>query len=66
MMDFLLRRRIEIKRIWRFDRLSTKCIKNFKFADPVKHENLFKLAENYVKNHVNEINHSKYSFLLKL
>ena len=41
-------------------------IKNFKFADPVKHENLFKLAENYVKNRINEINHSKYSFLLKL
>ena len=41
-------------------------IKNFRFADPVKHENLFKLAENYVKNHINEINHTKYSFLLKL
>ncbi len=41
-------------------------IKNFKFADPVKHENLFKLAEYYVKNHINEINHTKYSFLLKL
>ena len=41
-------------------------IKNFKFADPIKHENLFKLAEYYVKNHINEINHTKYSFLLKL
>ena len=25
-------------------------IKNFRFADPVNHEDLFKLAENYVKN----------------
>ena len=41
-------------------------IKNFRFADPVNHEDLFKLAENYVKNIKDEINQKKYSFLLKL
>ena len=41
-------------------------IKNFRFADPVLHEDLFKLAENYVKNINNDINQKKYSFLLKL
>ena len=41
-------------------------IKNFRFADPVKHEKLFKLAENYVKNNINKINQKKYSFLLRL
>ena len=41
-------------------------IKNFKFADPVVHEDLFKLAENFVLNIREEINKKKYSFLLKL
>ncbi len=41
-------------------------IKNFRFADPVIHEDLFILAENYVKQNKDEINHKKYSFLLKL
>ena len=41
-------------------------LKNFRFADPVKHEKLFKLAENYVKNNINKINQKKYSFLLRL
>ena len=41
-------------------------IKNFRFADPVNHEDLFKLAEEYVKNVSNEVNQKKYSFLLKL
>ena len=41
-------------------------LKNFRYADPVIHEDLFKLAENYVKNISSEINHKKYSFLLKL
>ena len=41
-------------------------IKNFRFADPVNHEDLFYLAENYVKNIDNNINHKKFSFLLKL
>jgi len=40
-------------------------IKNFRFADPVIHEDLFKLAENYVRNNQEEINNNKYSFLLK-
>ncbi len=41
-------------------------VKNFRFADPIIHEDLFKLAEKYV--HSNEIyaNNDKYSFLLKL
>ena len=38
-------------------------IKNFRFADPVNHEDLFRLAENYIKNIDNEINHEKYNFL---
>ena len=41
-------------------------IKNFKFADPLHHEDLFRLAENYVKNINNQIDLKKYSFLLKL
>ena len=41
-------------------------IKNFRFSDPVIHEDLFKLAEKYVLNVRDEINQKKYSFLLKL
>ena len=41
-------------------------IKSFKFADPVNHEDLFKIAENYVKNIKDNLNLKKYSFLLKL
>ncbi len=41
-------------------------IKNFRFADPIKHEDLFKLAENYIKNNYDKLNQKKYSFLLKL
>ena len=41
-------------------------IKNFRFADPFIHEDLFKLAENYVKKNQEKINQNKYSFLLKL
>tara|TARA_B100001059_G_scaffold228866_1_gene260579 strand:- start:679 stop:2721 length:2043 start_codon:yes stop_codon:yes gene_type:complete len=39
--------------------------KNYKFADPVNHQDLFKLAEKYVKNLL-DINHEKYQFLLRL
>ncbi len=41
-------------------------IKNFRFADPIIHEDLFKLAENYVLNIREDINEKKYLFLLKL
>ena len=41
-------------------------IKNFRFADPVIHEDLFKLAEKYVFSNEMNINQDKYSFLLKL
>jgi ATP-dependent DNA helicase RecG len=41
-------------------------LKNFRFADPVTHEELFKLAENYVKKNSEYINKEKYVFLLKL
>ena len=41
-------------------------IKNFRFADPVIHEDLFKLAEQYVYQNKESINQKKYSFLLKL
>ena len=41
-------------------------IKNFKFADPLHHEDLFELAEKYVLDIRDNINEKKYSFLLKL
>ena len=42
-------------------------IKNFKLADPVHHEDLFKIAEKDIRNiESNENNFKKYSFLLKL
>ena len=41
-------------------------IKNFRFADPVNHEDLFELAEKYIKNINIETNEKKYYFLLKL
>jgi ATP-dependent DNA helicase RecG len=41
-------------------------VKNFRFADPVIHEDIFKLAEKYVKDNQMYINEKKYSFLLKL
>ena len=41
-------------------------IKNFRFADPIHHENLFELAESFVKKNINNIDQNKYSFLLKL
>jgi ATP-dependent DNA helicase RecG len=41
-------------------------VKNFRFADPVIHEDLFKLAENYIQNIQLDINQEKYNFLLKL
>ena len=41
-------------------------LKNFRFADPVIHDDLFKLAEKYVFDIRDEINKKKYSFLLKL
>ena len=40
--------------------------KNFKFADPVIHEDLFKLAEKYVYQTDKYKDQSKYNFLLKL
>ena len=41
-------------------------IKNFRFADPVIHQDLIKLADKYVHNNQEQINEKKYSFLLKL
>ncbi len=41
-------------------------IKNFRFSDPIIHEDLFKLAELYVQTNQSDINQKKYSFLLKL
>ena len=41
-------------------------IKNFRFADPINHDDLFKLAEKFVKSIISDINHEKYTFLLKL
>ena len=41
-------------------------IKNFRFADPIIHQDLFKLAEKFVQDNLENINDNKYSFLLKL
>jgi len=42
-------------------------VKLFKIADPVHHEELFKLAEKNINDLSNEeLNHTKYKFLLKL
>ncbi len=41
-------------------------LKNFKFADPIVHEDLFRLAEEYTNKIQNNINQDKFSFLLKL
>ena len=40
--------------------------KNFRFADPIIHEDLFKLAENYIFRIEKNVNQQKFSFLLKL
>ncbi len=41
-------------------------IKNFRFADPLLHDDLFKLAENFIKKDQIIFDQNKYSFLLKL
>jgi ATP-dependent DNA helicase RecG len=42
-------------------------IKNFKLADPIHHEDLFKIADQNIKDiESNENNFKKYDFLLKL
>jgi len=41
-------------------------VKNFRFADPIIHEDLFKLANNYIQNLKENINQKKFNFLLKL
>ena len=41
-------------------------LKNFRFADPIIHRDLFKLAEDYIKNNEEKIDQKKFSFLLKL
>ena len=41
-------------------------IKNFRFADPVIHEDLFKLAEKFVNDNQDNINKEEYNFLLEL
>ena len=42
-------------------------IKNFKVADPIQHEDLFKIAEENIKDiEHDENNFKRYEFLLKL
>ena len=41
-------------------------MKNFRFADPVLHKELFLLAEKYVNQVKFDVNQKKYTFLLKL
>jgi len=42
-------------------------IKNFRLADPIHHENLFKLAEENIKEiELNEQNFKRYDFIIKL
>ena len=41
-------------------------IKNFKFADPLHHQDLFNLAEKHLTKIEENMSHKRYSFLLKL
>ena len=41
-------------------------LKNFRFADPLIHKDLFKLAEEFLKKNNTVLNIEKYNFLLKL
>ncbi len=41
-------------------------LKNFKFADPINHADLFLIADNYIRQINDNINQNKYAFLLKL
>ncbi len=41
-------------------------IKNFRFADPIHHKELFQLAEIFINKIYKNINDTKYSFLLKM
>ena len=41
-------------------------IKNFKFADPLQHKDLFNLAEKHLAKIEENMSHKRYSFLLKL
>ena len=41
-------------------------LKNFKFADPFLHKDLFELAEKYILEIENNLDYEKYIFLLKL
>ena len=41
-------------------------IKTFRYADPLLHQDLFKLAENFILHESEKINEKKYDFLLKL
>ena len=41
-------------------------LKNYRFADPFVHQDLFKLAENYILKISDTIDQKKYNFLLKL
>ena len=41
-------------------------VKNFRYADPVIHEDIFKLAEKFVQDIQVSINQKKYNFLLKM
>ena len=50
---------------WLLNKYIGGGVKNFRFADPVFHEDLFKLAEKYIRN-IDKVDLVKYSFLLKL
>ena len=41
-------------------------LKTFRYADPLLHKDLFKLAEDFILNQNEKINEDKYDFLLKL
>ena len=41
-------------------------MKTFRFADPLLHDDLFKIAEKYILSINENLNYKKYSFLLKL
>ena len=41
-------------------------VKNFRFADPIAHDDLFKLAEKSINELEKNIDQDNYNFLLKL
>ena len=66
MMDFIAEEDLKLRGFGDLVGYQQSGLKNFKFANPLVHEDLFFLAENYIINNKIQINQKKYLFLLKL